>query len=179
MNKKGQTSSVGEIVIIFMAMIVGLALIGTIINIQHETTNTLAISNESTNLSIACWSSGAVNVSDVDCNITADNWYSSGDWRENYSTCYLGSVSVSNGTGSALSLNTDYKLFSNLGIIQILDTVKTNSTGNSNGIILMDYNYCGSGYNKDSSARGIAGLWTLFAALIIVSAGFYGIRNWI
>jgi len=178
MNKKGQFN-LGVIILLAVGVIFSLAIMDEIINTQSELTNKLTVTDETTNLQTSCLSDiGEVNQSNTNCNITVDNWYDSGDWKESESQCYLAGVTVTNSSADALTVNTDYLIDSDAGVIAMLNTSDTiNSTmGNS---ILVDYNYCGEGYNKDSSSRSIAGLFTLFAALAILAFATIGIKNWI
>jgi len=182
MNKRG--ASVGEIVMIFVAVIFGIAMLTQVINTQSIVTNLQSVTDESVDLGAGCYAfniSGTelweVNESDPDCNITVSQWYS--DWRASEPQCYLSGVVVTNSTGTlTLTEDTDYIVHESEGIIQFLNTAKTNSNSLKDNVTKIDYNYCGEGYNKDSSSRSIAKLWGVFGALIIAAAALYGIRRW-
>ena len=182
MNKKGAT--VGEIVMMLIIVVVCIALFGTIINRQHEATSKLDVTNETRDLT-ACYGDPddtgvfQVNESIAACNFTVNNWYPTGDWRASSSVCDIGSVTVSNGTNTAWTLSTDYNVYAGSGIIQMLNTTGVTGTENSAGNnTFLTYDRCGEGYNKDSGARGVAKMWTIFAALIIFAGIiFYGIKN--
>ncbi len=179
MNKKGATT--GEIVIMFIGIIVCVALFGTIIDGQNQATSKLVEPNETRDLT-ACYGavgdSGVFQVNETiaACNFTVVGWYPTGDWRASHSACELGSVVVSDGVDSELTLNTDYNLYAGDGIIQFLNTTDTDdSNGNDT---FFTYNRCGEGYNVDSGARGVALMWTIFAALALFAFVIWaGIKN--
>ncbi len=181
MSKKGETE-MGALIWIFIAVIVCLSLFTAIINTQNLVTEKQIIVNESQSLS-ACYATSThfqVNESATVCNITIANVPSGWRAADGESQCYIGNVVVTNEAGNlTLVLATDYNVFAQTGIIQFLNTSDTNATGIPTNITFIDYNFCDEGYNKDSSSRGIARLWGLFAALIIISAAVYGTREWI
>lgn len=173
MNKKGQvgmnpfTFIMGSIIMI----LVGLALITSVADTKATQTDLLSVLDEQTNLvTVGCYVGGQVNESDPDCNITVSNWYPAGDWRASESQCYLSSVVVSDDTGTALTLDTDYYLYSDTGVIQLLNTTATTSLPNN--LVEVDYEYCGEGYLTSSGDRSLASLWTtmMVLALIIILA---------
>jgi hypothetical protein len=186
MNKKGQMNF-GAIIMVFVAVIVTLSLFPTIVNTQNIATQKQSVAGEQFNLGTSCYgfnvsgtsNSWEVNESNSACNLTVANWYSSGDWRTLDSQCYLGSVVVANTTGTTLTSGTDYNLYSSTGIIQMLNTAETSNETLQNNLTSISYNYCGEGYNPDSGSRGVANLWSLFAALIIAGAALFGLKSWL
>lgn len=179
MNKKAQTA-MGVIIFLAIGILFGLAIFQQIVDTQSELTNLGTITDEVTNLTaVGCYdASGVVNESNSACNITVSKWYPSGDWRRSESACYLSNVVVSNATGTALVLNTDYRIDSDSGIIVMLNTDATNKT-NLGENALIDYSYCREGYNKDSSSRGIARMISVFSALAILAFSVIGIKRWL
>jgi len=178
-NKKGQLG-VGKIVIVFMGIIVAFALLVPIFNTQNQLTDKQPVTDETYNLSSrGCYVGGEVNESVALCNVTVAARYPTGDWRASDSQCNLGSVVITNATGTDLVLDTDYESYAGTGIIRMLNTTSTNSTGLGDNV-LMDYNYCAEGYNNNGGSRSVAGLIGLFAALALL--GFVleatGITNW-
>ena len=180
-NNKGQ---VGLYLIFAMLVIVvvGAALFNSSAASVDIMTQKQTITDETTNLTVSCYASGQVNESNSNCNITVDQWYDTGDWRASDSQCYLSSVTVSNATGTSLTLNTDYKLFTDTGIVQMLNTTDTNSTLLGENV-LIDYSYCGEGYNKDSGSRAMARLILIFFAMIIAfgileKSGITNLTGW-
>ncbi len=182
-NKKGEIG-LGGIVMIFIGIIVALALVGPIFNAQGQMTKLLPVTGQSTNLATSCMVNlvgdidFSVNESVAACNITASAWYPVGDWRRLESQCYISSVTVRNATLD-FTVDTDYEVFADQGIIRMLNTSGT-QTGYANTTII-DYSYCGEGYNKDSSSRTIATLIGLFAvlALMAFSLEWMGVTNFL
>ncbi|MFW6225644.1 MAG: hypothetical protein ACOC3V_01630 [bacterium] len=179
MNKKAQFN-LGIIILLAVGILFCMAIFEQVVDTQSELTDLKNVNDETTNLTTeTCYTTnGWVNESDPDCNITVDNWYPSGDWRKGESSCYLSGVTVSNATDDDLTLSTDYRIDSDAGIIVMLNTSSTSKT-NLGENVLVDYSYCGEGYNKDSSSRSIAGLISLFTALAILGFAIIGIRNWL
>jgi hypothetical protein len=168
MNKKGQLN-LGIYFVMLVIVLVGIALFNTSAASVNVMTEKQSITDETTNLTVSCYASGEVNESNPSCNITVDQWYDTGDWRASEPDCYISSVTVTNATGTELTLNTDYNLFSSTGTIQMLNTVDTNST-NLGENVLVDYSYCGEGYNTDSGSRAMANLILIFFAMAITFA---------
>ncbi len=164
MNKKGL--SLGGTIILFIGIIFSLALLPAIFQSQNVMTDKQSVVNESNNLATSCitGSDQSINESVTACNITVTNAPTT--WKLTEGQCALTSVVVSNETGGhTFTLNTDYNLFAQTGIIQMLNTSDT-SEGFSN-TTLVDYSYCADGYNTDSGARGIARLIGLFAIIAL------------
>ena len=163
------------IMVLFLAIItilVSLALITSVANTKSRQTDLLSISDEQVNLqTLGCYTSaGQVNESNSACNITVDNWYDSGDWRRSEPQCYLSSVVVSNDTGTALTADTDYVLYSSLGTIQLLNTTTTANSSDTlaNNIVEIDYSYCDEGFLTNSGDRGLANLWTVMMIIVLL-----------
>lgn len=157
-------------------ILVGMAFITTVADTKSTQTSLLTTSDEQSNLqTLSCYTSeGQVNESNSACNITVDNWYTSGDWRESEGQCYLSSVTLANDTGTELTLDTDYRLFDSSGIIQLLNTTTTENSSDtmSNNLVEVDYSYCGEGYLTSSGDRGLANLFpTLMIIVLIIALG--------
>jgi len=108
----------------------------------------------------------------------AETSYRSLNWRSMF-----GGTAWANICHAWLILNrtsgTDYNLYSSTGIIQMLNTAETSNETLQNNLTSISYNYCGEGYNPDSGSRGVANLWSLFAALIIAGAALFGLKSWL
>ena len=180
MNKKGQFVNTGLILMLAFGVIISLVFIQEIANTQNKLTDLQPIGDETFNINTegCLTTSGQVNET-AGCNLTLAQWttYDS-DWRTTQSQCYPSSIVVSNSSGTALTLDTDYTVVASSGLVNMLNTTDTvNSTmGNS---ILIDYNYCDAGYNADSGSRGIARLFVLFCAFILLAFVIIGVRDWI
>ncbi len=171
-NKKGEVDTMTLIVGAFVLIFIAIVFIGIVGKMRNPQVNLLSVSDEQANLqTLGCYTSnGQVNESNPVCNITVSNWYSSEDWQLSKSQCYLKNVIVSNDTNTALTLNTDYKVYSNIGVIQMLNTTDTENSSStlSNNIVETDYSYCDSGYLTSSADRSLANLWTTFMILAVM-----------
>jgi hypothetical protein len=157
----------------FIAVLLAVALIGTIADTSNTSTKKLTVSDESYNLSsLGCYQAGQVNgTTDVNCNLTVTN--APTGWEQE--DCPLTSVVVTNNTGTALTLDTDYLVFASTGIIQMLNTTSTNST-NLGNVAKVDYAYCGDGYLNSSWGRTIldtnVGMFALTILIIAIAAAY-------
>lgn len=133
----------------------------TAVNIQRT-----SILNESHNLDSCVINAedGGWNVS-TDCTITPI--YAPTGWKQE--DCQLESIVVYNGTGTAVTLTTDYTVTSTTGIIQLIDTsALVNLTGNNTYI---DYDYCGDNYVSSSWGRKVLGVNVgIYAVAILIAA---------
>ena len=175
MDNRGQTG-IGIFVIAFIAVIVCIALFGSITNTVGEMTNKIAVTNESDALTTCVMlnaSNGGwdINESNAACNITVTNAPSG--WKT--TGCPLTSVAVVDSAGgTAYTVDTDYVVFDSTGIVQMLDTEDTrNITANTT---FTTYTYCADGYNTDSGSRSIASMILIFAALAIALFVFARIK---
>ena len=171
MNKRGEVSNNSLLVIILLAMIllIGFAFLTPVASVTNRVSEKQVNLNETQNLGSCVTVVGAIqaiNESDADCNITVDGWYPTGDWRRNDSQCYLSSVAVRNGTGTALTVNTAYTVFASTGIVKMENTTSTqNLTGNNT---YLTYSTCDAGYFKDSGSRSLSKLWTTMMVLVLL-----------
>jgi hypothetical protein len=171
MNKKGAT--IGLLIMIFIGVIVGIALFSASADQVAIGTTKATATDETTNLTTSCYTAGGlVNESNANCNITVTN--APTGWK--VTDCPLESVVVTNATGTALTLSTDYNLFASTGVVQMLNTAATNTT-NLGENVLIDYSYCRDGYNKDSSSRTILNIILIFLAIAIMAIVIPGFRD--
>jgi hypothetical protein len=164
------------LVLAFVTLIIGVVLISTVASEALGVTTKTNIADESTNLStISCYTGGEVNETLAACNITVTN--NPTGWKSN--DCPLTNVVVTNNTGTALVLDTDYNLFASTGIVKMLNTTDTTLAATA-GVVKIDYTYCGDDYLNLSWARTfvnlIAGFFAL--ALMLISVGlFYNVAK--
>jgi len=156
----------------FIALIIGVSLIGVIATQGQAVTTKLSASAETTDLSTSCYAGALfqVNESLAACNITAT--YAPTSWK--VEECPVTSVVVTNATGTALTVNTDYVVYASTGIIQMLNTTATASAGLGNESIVT-YSYCGDDYLTEGWTRSISGLIPGFfaMALLLMSVGMF------
>jgi len=166
MNKKGQLN-VGTIVILAVAIILGAVFMVSIANQSNVLTDKQAVTNQSVDVTSAYLAPTSVNAS---INFTI---YSQSSLNE--ANCPLTSVAIRNSTGNTLTLTTDYLLYANQGVFSLVNT--TSNQGSNTTYV--DYSYCAEGYNFDGSSRGIAKLFVVFFAFILLAVSIVGIREWI
>jgi hypothetical protein len=149
----------------FLTLIVGIALISTVSTSVLDRTSKDVVVDEAYNLTgVGCYQVGQVNgTTDVNCNITVV--YAPTGWET--SDCPLTSVVVSNTGGTALTLNTDYRLFAYNGIVQMLNTSATNLTNMGNNV-LIDYTNCPADYLDSDFGRSVTNLVPGFFALALL-----------
>ena len=158
MNKKGQLG-VGGIVMLFVGIVFGIAMLTPIFEIQSTMTDKQTATNQTVDVTDAYTSATEV---DETINFTA---YEQSDWKQ--SECPLSSATIRNGAGTELVEDTDYTLYDSKGEFSLLNTTKTIPETSLN-TTYVDYTYCADGYNTDSSSRSVARLIGLFAAFALL-----------
>jgi hypothetical protein len=137
----------------FVLVILALAFISTISTSTNQATTKSNAVDEAYNLTgVGCYSAGQVNESKTQCAITVAN--APTGWEQ--ADCPLTSVVVTNTTGTALTLTTDYTVSTSTGVITLKNTTATNLTRMGNNV-LFDYTYCGTGYVDSSWGRSVLG----------------------
>ena len=157
MNNRG---NIGLFVILFVGIVFTLALMSPIANTVGQMTSKQTTTNKSIDVSSAYIDDDDVNES---INFTI---YSQSDWKQ--TQCPLTSVALRNGVGTTLTLNTDYKLYADVGVFSLLNTSDTVPATGLN-LTYTDYTYCADGYNTSASSRSIAKLVLVFSALAILA----------
>lgn len=166
MNKKGQIEglsslTVGGIVVLFIGIVVAIALIVPILDAQSQLTTKQTVTNDSISYAPSVAAEGMINES-YQMNVTK----SQDGWRS--SSCPIVISSVTNSSGTAYTLTTDYLFTDSIGNFTLVNTAKVNATIASDNLTYVSYTYCQEGYNKDSGSRGIAGMIGLFSVLILL-----------
>jgi hypothetical protein len=154
----------------FIALIIGISLIAVVASQGNEVTEKEIVVDESFNLtSLECITEYQVNTSSPNCNLTVTNaptgWKTTG--------CPIASVVVSNGSGTAWTLTTDYTVTDSSGKINLKNTATTNASDDR--IVEVDYNYCGDNYLTESWSRSVLDLIPGFfaIALMLIAVGLF------
>ena len=163
-----EQKNINYLILAFVFLIVGAALIGAVATSTNESVDKTIISGETTNLSTSCYSGNEVDETSADCNITVTNYPTS--WKT--LDCPLTSVTATNNTGTALILDTDYSVFASTGIIQMLNTTDTNSTGLGDNVKI-GYTYCPDDYLNSSWGRSILTTVPGFFALALLGVSLW------
>ena len=157
---------------IFVVVLLAVSFAISIAQTSSQNTVLSKVTDESFNLeTLGCYTAdGEVNESSSTCALTVT--YAPTGWRSQ--ECPLTSVVVTNNTGTALTLDTDYQLSASTGVVTMLNTTDTNATNLVN-VVKVDYTYCGDNYVSTSWARtilntntGLYALAILVAVLIVV-----------
>ncbi len=167
---KGQDKTLMTLVSVTVLVILAVAFLASISDQTLLNTQKLKVSDESFNLTaLSCYADGEVNESSSNCVLTTT--YAPTGWKATESDCYLSSVVVTNATGTALTLDTDYTLDSDAGTVTMLNTTDTNATGLGE-VALVDYEYCSDNYMPQSWARSVlntnVGLYVIAILLAVV-----------
>jgi len=158
-NKKGQIG-LATIVILFVGIIFGLALLTPIFDTQAQMTD----KQTSTNQSISTVT-GYVDASSVNESINY-SIFSQSDWK--VISCPLTDVAIRNGAGTALVADTDYTLDASNGRFSLLNTTKTIPDTSLN-LTYVDDTHCADGYITNSGARSVTKLIGVFAVLMLLA----------
>jgi len=159
-----------KLLIGFITLIVGIMLVGTLAVQGNLVGDKLVITDEVVSVATAkLGSTDSLNVS-VDLGPITNVPTT---WK--ITDCPLTSITVTNATGTALTVTTDYTLSTTTGVLNVLNTTATVAafTGSNNSLI--DYTYCGDDYLNLSWGRmGIDTAVGLFAlGLFLISVGLF------
>lgn len=157
-NKKGL--AFGGIIILFIGIIFGLALLTPIFSSQNQMTDKQVAENQSVSVVTGYLTNETVNES-INYSI-----YSQSDWK--VIDCPISSVAIRNGAGTALVADTDYTLDVDNARFSLLTTAKTYPSTSLN-LTYVDYTFCADGYINNSGGRGVTKLIGLFAAFALLA----------
>ncbi len=161
-SKKGDVA-VGSVIILFIGIIIGIVLIVAIFNEQTQMTDKNPVVNESISIATAN-NLGGFDVNTSLSNFSVANAQTEGTWQ-NISRCTVDGFTLGNAS-TLFTDTTDYVFYPNLGIVTLLNTTATSTSGTND--TLASYSYCQDGYNQDGAARSIAGLIGLFTAIVLL-----------
>lgn len=168
-------SSTSKLIAAFVLLIIGIVLAAEVAVVGLGVTAKTGAVDESFNYE-AGFIAGQVNETSASSNRTLTN--QNKGWKTE--DCPITGVSVTNSSGTALVLDTDYEVYASSGIIRMLNTTDTNTSNNVGNASLIDYTYCGDDYmNLGWGRTGINLIPGFFAlALLIFSVGlFYSIAK--
>lgn len=167
----------------FVALIIGISLIGVVATQEQGYTTKTGILNESqTTTCIASGTIGSVNYT-TSYQITNEPTTWMTDSSDN--TCYTTMVELRAGNGTVLVEDTDYTFTDRWGNFTLINTLATNSsicgsTVAASNKTMIDYDYCGTDYLVQSWQRSVLDLVPGFfgLALLLISVGlFYNIAR--
>lgn len=160
-----QTNQLSVYITTFIVILLSVAFIGSIADVTRSPTDKTVSEDELIDISTARNSSGDVDLSRSNFTVT---YYPTG-WE--IEDCPIASVTYGNATEDWV-LDTDYKVYDTLGIIQVLNTTNTVTEQNGNSTYVT-YAYCGDGYINQSWARTILDTNVGIFAIAILAAVIY------
>ena len=166
-NRKGQIA-LGALIILFMGIIVAVAMLPSISDNTNVITDKQNVVDEVVSVANAKSVGQDFNVS-VDLGPIVqvpEGW--------NIANCPLSAITVTNASGTALTVTTDYTLSTTTGVLNMKNTTATVDAFIGNNNSLIDYTYCADGYGADSGTRGVTKLILIGATLGLLGfAAFY------
>ncbi len=170
------TLSVGyKLIVGFVALIIGIVLISVIASQTIAVTDKTIVVDESVDAASAILSANDINVS---VNLSLANIPAG--WK--IADCPLTSITISNNTGTALTITTDYLVYPVQGVYSLVNSsgvladlaVSTADTNNT----LVDYTYCQDDYLNSAFGRSSQNLVPGFFALALLAVAiglFYSV----
>ena len=156
----------------FLALIIGVSLVGVIATEGNTMTNTITITDEEVSIIPAILADGVINTS---TELTIANAPSG--WRT--TGCPITSFVLGNASED-YTLTTDYTFTAASGVITLKDTAEVNYTVFADNITLVDYAYCDDTYLTQGWNRTIIDLVPGFFALALMGIGvglFYSVMR--
>ena len=167
-----EKSSVTMLIGAFVALMIGVSLVGVVATQGNEITNTITISGEEIDYTSAVQDNGTIN-SSVEFSINSDNIPDG--WRIN--ECPISSFDLYN-SSSSLTLTTDYTFDTVTGVITFENSGNVNGTATN--VTTATYVYCGKEYLTQGWNRTIINLVPGFFALALMGVGvglFYSVMK--
>lgn len=167
--------TLNKLIVAFVALIVGISLIGTISISANSIASAPYVINETQSLT------GALRVNGVGTGIVNTTYpfqvtHSPTGWQ--LQDCPLTGISIVNATNTALTKDTHYTFYPANGTWYLKGVTVNTTHFNANNNSYVSYTYCGDDYLSQSWGRGVMGITTgMFAlGLLGVSIGlFYSI----
>jgi len=165
--------AINKLIIAFVALILGIVLLGTVATLNYDVTSKSRIVDESIYIVKNAAGSG------LDINTT---WvYTLNEaptgWKTEGTDCDISNSKFANSSGSALTVTTDYVLVANTGTFTLKNTSNLVKYTDDN-LTDVSYSYCGDDYLNLSWGRTVINLVGGFFALAILFvslAMFYSI----
>ena len=167
-----ENSSVTMLISAFLALIVGVSLIGVVASEGNHVTNTITITDEEVSIIPAVLTDGVINTTyELTIANAPDGWRTTG--------CPVTSFVLGN-SSEDYTLTTDYLFTASTGVITLKDTAEVNYTVFADNITLVDYVYCDEDYLTAGWNRTIIDLVPGFFALALMGIGvglFYSVMR--
>ena len=165
----------GKLVLAFVTLLLGVVLVSTVATQGLAITDKQYKADETVSIATTRLP-GSLDINETAANLSLTTVTQSA-WKQN--DCPLTNVVVTNSSGTALVVDTDYQVELSLATIRILNTTDTRDNIADNNT-LVDYNYCGDDYLNLTWGRTAVNLIGGFFALaiLLVSVGlFYSVAK--
>lgn len=155
---------VNKLVIAFVTLIVGIALLSQVSVISLDATDKTSVNNEA--VTIIKYDNVSVNTTRVYTLTNAPTGWKTAD-------CPLASIVLSNSSGTVFTITTDYLVTPAAGTFTLKNTTATTQTADNKTYV--DYTYCADDYLNLSWGRSVINYVPGFfaIALLLVSLGFF------
>lgn len=162
--------AVSKLVLAFVMLIVGVALLGQIATSGSDVTT---VKTYTDTLSVAAARANLTKGVNETMSFTPLATYPFvGNWKDGYSECQAQTITVTNATGTAYEDPTDYVYTYNANTLTLVNSTNTVAGGNS---LLITYDYCPDTYLTQGWSRTsinlVPGLFAI--ALLGVSVGLF------
>ncbi len=167
--------SVNYIVAAFVFLIIGVVLLSSIAVETNAKTSRTILEDESKDLvALDCVIGGAVggevNETSTNCNVSVT--HAPTGWKTY--DCGLTNVVVRNGTaGHTFTLNTDYYLFADTGVVQMVNNTGAGGNNGSANTTVFDYDYCPDDYLNSTFGRSVLNTVPGFFALALLGVALW------
>jgi len=167
-----EKSSITMIIGAFLALIVGISLIGVVAEEGNEVTNTITITDETVDFTTAVLAVAEINTTkEFTITNAPDGWRVTG--------CPITSFVLGNASED-YTLLADYTFTASTGVITFNNSANINASVLTTNETLIDYVYCDSEYLTAGWNRTIIDLVPGFFALALMGVGiglFYGVMR--
>lgn len=161
-----------------MVIVISLVLLGNVANTASSSTTKLSVVNDSISIAPAAnvgTGAGQIN-NTIQLNVTHKQ--ATTDWRA--TECPLTSITLTNSTGTAYTVDTDYVFTAAYGNFTLKNTSTVNASIASDNLTYVSYTHCDTGYLTNSGDRALSNLYAtvgIIALLIIVAGVGYKFMN--
>jgi hypothetical protein len=171
MEKQDTTKWIGLLIVGFLAVLIGTVIITESSQEVVKITDRLSATQNLDLNALGCYdiTLGQVNESSANCNITLT--YAPTGWKSG-GECPLTTLIAKNKTGeTTLTLNTDYFVNLDTGLIGFKNTTTTNMT-NLGNVSVVTYKYCGDGHQSGWGATMLNMVPGFVALAILMAVAF-------
>lgn len=148
-EKKSNTTT--QYLVVFISVMVAIVLLSALAGVVLSNTQLTSVDSET--YAILNPSAVSVNTTPVYTVTNAPT-----GWRTQDSECYLSSFSITNKTGTVLTLDTDYNVSLSTGTYQLKNTTASKALVPVDNNTYVNYKYCGSDYQSLSWSRSVLNL---------------------